>query len=91
MQKITPNSSISTSTRNRSSAKKTYGSGSKKDEGAVDDQPLANLNPTHIRQKARDMIKVNGRIVEQISGLKSMNSLLQLYLYYQAAEVQFQE
>ena len=48
VQNITPNSSISTSTRNRSITKNMYGSGAKKDEGAVDDHPLANLNPAQI-------------------------------------------
>ena len=46
VKKITPNYSSRTSTRNRSSIKKTDGSGSRKDEGGVDDHPLANLNPT---------------------------------------------
>ena len=43
VQTITPNSPSMTSTRNRSSTNKTDVSGDKKDEGAVDDHPLANL------------------------------------------------
>ena len=91
VQKITPNSPSRTSTRNRSSTKKKDGSGAKKDEEGVDDQPLANLNPTQIRQKAYDLLKVNERLVEKISKLKSMNSQLKRYLYDKAAELQFQE
>ena len=68
-----------------------YGSGAKKDEGAVDDHPLANLNPAQICWKARDLLKVSERLVEQISELKSMNSQLQWYIYNQAAELQFQD
>ena len=67
-----------------------YGIGAKKDEGVVDDHPLSNLNPTQIRRKARDLLKVNENLVEQISELKSMNYQLQQYLYDQAAELQFQ-
>ena len=67
------------------------GSGAKKDDGSVDDHPLANLNPTQIRQKSRDLTKVNERLVGKISELKSMNSKLQRYLYDEAAELQFQE
>ena len=76
---------------NKSRNKKTEGSGAKKDEGAVDDHPLDNLNPTQILQKSRDLLKVNDRLVEQISELKSMNSQLQRDLYDKAAEMQFQE
>ena len=46
------------------------GSETKKYEVAVDDHPLAKLTPTQIRQKARDFLKVNERLVEQISELK---------------------
>ena len=42
----------------------------KKDDGAVDDHPLANLTPTHIGGKARDLFKVNDRLVEKTSELK---------------------
>ena len=91
MQNITPNLSSRKSSENRSSTKKKDGSGAKKDEGYVDDHPLSNLNPTNIRQKARDLLKANERIVEQISKLKSMNSQLQRYLYDKAEELQFQE
>ena len=45
VQKITPNSSTSTRTMNKSRNKNTEGSGAKKDEGGVDDHPLSNLNP----------------------------------------------
>ena len=91
MQKITTNSSSRTSTRNRSITNNTDGIGANKDEGAVDDHPLDNLNPKQIRQKARDLLKVNDRLVEKISELKSINSQLQRYLYYKAEELQFQE
>ena len=91
MQNITLNSSTRTSTRNRSSNKKTEGRGANKDDWAVDDNPLSNLTPTQIRQKARDMLKVNERLVEQISELNSMNSQLQQYLYNKAIELKFQE
>ena len=67
------------------------GSEAKQDQGAVDDHPLANLTTTQIRQKARDMLKVNERLVEQISKLKSMNSQLQQEIYDKAADLQFQE
>ena len=77
MKNITPNCSTRTITRNRSSTKKPEVSGAKKDEGSVDEHPLANLTPTQIHQKARDLLKVNERLVEQISELKSMNSKLQ--------------
>ena len=60
-------------------------------EGGLDDHPLANLNLTQVRQKARDLLKVNERLVEKISELKSMNSQLQRYLYDKAEELQFQE
>ena len=70
-----------------SSTKMTYGSGSKKDEEGVDDHPLANLNPTQICQKEHDMLKVNERLVEQISNLKSMNFLLQRDLYDKSVEL----
>ena len=59
--------------------------------GAVDDHPLSKMTPTQIRQKARDMLKVNERIVEQIYELKSMHSQLQRDLYDKASELQFQE
>ena len=91
VQNITPNYSTRTSTRNSSSIKKTEGSGANKDDWSVDDNPLANLTPTQIRQKARDMLKVNERIVEQIYELKSMHSQLQRDLYDKASELQFQE
>ena len=87
VKNITPNSSTRTSTRNRSSTKNTEVSGAKKDEEAVDDHPLANLTPTHIHQKSHDLIKVNERLVERISKLKSMNFLLQRDLYDKAAEL----
>ena len=51
VQNITPNYSSRTSTRNRSSTKNTDRSGANSYEGAVDDHPLYNLNPTHILQK----------------------------------------
>ena len=63
-----------------SSTNKTDGSGAKKDERAVDDHPLGNLNPTKILQKARDLIKFIESLVEKISDFKSMNSQLQRYL-----------
>ena len=47
--------------------------------------------PTQTRQRARDMLKVNERLVEQISELKSMNYQLQQDLYDKAAELNFQE
>ena len=46
VQNITPNSLSRKSTSNRSSTKKTDGSGAKKDEGSVDYHPLTNLNTT---------------------------------------------
>ena len=67
------------------------GVGPRRMRGGVDDHPLANLNPTQICQKEHDMLKVNERLVEQISNLKSMNYQLQKYLYYKASELQFQE
>ena len=70
VQNIPPNLSSRTSTRNRSSTKKTDGSGVKKYDRAVDDQHLAKLNPTHIRQRACDLLKVNERLVEKINKLK---------------------
>ena len=91
VQNITPNSSTGTSTWNRSSTKKTEGSGAKKYEGAVDYHPLTNLTPTQIRRKARDLIKVNERLVEKISEFKSMNYQLQRDLYEKAVELQCQE
>ena len=48
LQNITPNSSSRTSTRNSSITKNMDRSGANKDEGAVDDHPLSNLNPTQI-------------------------------------------
>ena len=91
MQNITQNSSTRTSTSNNSSTKKTEGRGAKNNDGAVDDNPLANMTPTQIRQKARDMLKVNERLVEEISELKSMNYQLQQDLYKKAVELKFQE
>ena len=91
MQNITTNLSTKKTIRNRSIAKKTEGTGFKKDYGAVYYHPLANLTPTQIRQKSRDLIKVNERLVSKIPGLKSMNSQLQQDLYGKAAELQFQE
>ena len=67
------------------------GSGDKKYERGVDNQPLANLTPTQIRQKSRDLLKFNERLVEQISKLKSINYQLQRDLYDKAAEIQFKE
>ena len=85
VQNINPNLSSCASTKNTSSTKNTDRSGAKKNKVAVDDHPLFNLNPTQIRQKARDVLKDNERLVGKISELNSMNSQLQRYLYNKTA------
>ena len=67
------------------------GLGSIRMRGALIITPLSNLDPKQIRQKSRDLLKVNERLVKEISRLKSMKYQLQQYLYDKATELQFQE